>query len=175
MDGLIAASEGKSFSGEDILDLTDKKCRIVEYRELSQYPTLKAAMGKHKAMAVLYETRENYGHWVAVIQTNESLLEVFDSYGLGLDEQLKFINPYFRKVSGQSVPHLSHLIATSGIKLVVTNDSRLQAVAADTNTCGRWVGLRIAMRDYPLENFIALFKKQKQKPDWYVTALTMFI
>ena len=174
MDRYVKFAEGKSFSRDDIKRLCENKARVIEYGELAKYRSIDSAIGPHGALVVLYETRESYGHWCAIMRVDELTLEFFDPYGFPMDRELQMINPYFREVSGQDRPHLSYLVAHSQYDLI-QNGRPLQRFAKDTNTCGRWVGLRIALRRLPLKQFIRLFVKQKFPPDWYVTALTLFV
>ena len=174
MDKLIAGWEGKRFSGEEIVKLCDGKVLIRRVRDLAGARSLKEAMGKHKAMVILYETKDSSGHWCAVFEAAPGLLEFFDPYGIRPDGELEFIDRRFMEESGQG-PHLSRLIEKSKYPVVEYNSTPLQKFSRDMNTCGRWCGLRICFRDIPLKNFIRLFRRQKFPADWYVTALTMFV
>jgi hypothetical protein len=174
MDEQIKRWEGKSFSGEDIHRLCEGKVRVLRYRDLKAARTLSEAMGKHKALILLYETSEGYGHWVAVFEAGPDTIEVFDSYGLMFDDELDFVDPEFRKQSGQ-LPFLTRLLMRSGYPNIIFNQERLQRLKSDVNTCGRWCGLRVCLRHLPLREFIALFRKQRMPADWYVTALTIFV
>ena len=175
MDKLIKASEQKSFSDKDILALTERKCVIRKYGELAKFRTLKQAWGKHKAMVILVETKPGYGHWVSVFSRPGGVIEVFEAYGLKLDEWLKYVPPAFAKESNQDEKHLTRLIINSKVKEVVVNDIRLQRFRGDVSTCGRWAGLRIALRDMTLPLFAELFLNQTFYPDWYATAMTFFV
>lgn len=174
MDAAIRKWEGKSFSGEDIYRLCDRKVRVMKYRDLKEFPTLSAAMGRHGALILLYETRENYGHWCAVFRVDRDTIEYFDPYGMLFDDELDYVDDRFKRLSGQ-LPYLSKLITESSAKNVIYNMEPLQKLKKDMNTCGRWCGLRICMRDVPLQKFISLFKRQKFPADWYATALTLFV
>jgi hypothetical protein len=174
MDAQIVKWERKSFSGEDVYRLCEKKVVVRRYRELAKFPTLSKAMGAYGAMIVLYETREGYGHWCAVFEVDRNTVEFFDPYGLAPDQELNFISPEFAEQSAQ-YPYLSQLLQKSKYRNILYNQKKLQELKSDTNTCGRWCGLRICLRKIPLHKFITLFEKQKFKPDWYVTALTLFV
>lgn len=181
MDKAVKRWERKSFSGEDIFKLCDSKVIIRRYRDLADVKSLKDALGTHKAMVVLYETRPAYGHWCAVLEVSPAttarpaVMEFFDPYGLAPDGQLDFIPKAFRGADpATSSARLSQLIEKSGCA-VIYNNAPLQHFSRGMNTCGRWCGLRIAMRDIPLKKFIKLFERQTFSPDWYCTALTMFV
>jgi hypothetical protein len=174
MDALVKNSESKSFSGEDIFQLCEGKVRIIEYGELAKAKSLKEVLGKHGAAIILYLTRKGYGHWTAIFRVNKNTVEFFDPYGLVPDEELGFISDNFRRESNQDVPHLTALMAASRDKIIY-NQYPLQKLRKSTSTCGRWCGLRIALRKMPLANFVGLFEGQSFEPDWYVSALTLFV
>jgi hypothetical protein len=172
MDRQVKYWEGKSFSGEDVNRLCDGKVRIMTYRDLLKYPTLESAWGAHKALIVLYETRERYGHWVCCFEVKPGLVEYFDPYGMLFDDPLGYIDEDFKESSGV-IPWLTKLVTDYGD--CIYNDIQLQEFKHATNTCGRWVGFRICMRKLPLDQFVRQFEDQTFKPDWYVTAFTMFV
>jgi hypothetical protein len=177
MDALIRRSEGKKFSGEDIARLCENKVVIRRCRDLANMRSIKEAMGKNRAMIILYETKEASGHWCAVFEAAPGIIEFFDPYGIAPDGELDFIEKGYRRASGQG-RHLSRLLESagrSGYNMVVYNNEPLQKLARDMNTCGRWCGLRVSLKRMPLKKFIGLFRKQKFPADWYVTALTLFV
>lgn len=171
IDDLVRHFEARALSGEDLHKLCEGKSHVLRYRELGQFSSLRDALGRHRAMIVLYETRENYGHWVAVLETDRGALEVFDPYGArDVDAELEFIPKAIRPP-----PYLSRLIAQGEFRTVNYNKCDLQKFSHLVNTCGRWCGLRIALRDVPLKRFLELFIGQRMPADWLVTALTMFV
>ena len=90
---------------------------------------------------ILIETKQNSGHWTALMKNN-GLLEWFDSYGLGVDKELNFISNFMRRVLGQSEKQLTKLIDSSPYECVY-NHVQLQTHKSFDNTCGRWVCSRI--------------------------------
>ncbi len=79
-----------------------------------------------------------------------------------------------RRELGQDLPHLTELLYNSPYQ-VIYNKVKLQKFKNETNTCGRWCGLRVALRHLNLKQFCSMFLKQKFDPDYYVTALTLFV
>jgi hypothetical protein len=144
----------------------------MKYRDLTKFKTLNEAWGPHKALILLYETSEGYGHWVAVFEVGKGVTEFFDPYGMLFDSELQWVSEDFKESTGM-IPWLTKLITEHGD--CIYNDIQLQEFLNDTATCGRWAGLRVTMRDMPLEVFVKKFLNQTFKPDWYVTALTMFV
>ena len=177
MDHFVELCEGKSFSDKNLSYLCEGRVNVLEYGDLAHMDDIDQALGEHGAAIILYETRENYGHWCALIRTSPISLEWFDPYGGAPDSELQFVPDYFRHESHQDYPHLTALIANSRYRMCEFNDIRLQQFKRDVNTCGRWCGLRVAMAHdgVSLPEFIDLFTGQKMRPDWYVTAFTLFL
>lgn len=176
MDKEIIKGELKSFSNEDIMRLCEGKVNIYTYPKLAGMVSIDQLLNypiRCGAAIILYMTKKNYGHWVAIFETKPGL-EFFDSYGISPDDELKLINEEFREQSNQDRRYLSRLMLESG-KQVIYNNINLQSKKNDISTCGRWAGLRIALRTISLKNFQNLFINQTFPPDWYVSALTLFV
>ena len=84
MDQVVAVEERRSLSGKDIEVLTRDKANVIGYHELAHMSHLDEALGKHKAVVILYETKINeekhtaFGHWVCLFQIAPDTLEFFD-------------------------------------------------------------------------------------------------
>jgi hypothetical protein len=161
---------GKALSNTDIMDLIKHKANLMTYRKLKKYKTLDQALGKHGALVLLYETQENFGHWVCVFKRGD-LIEHFDSYGMKPDDEIKFIDSYFRKRHNLHIPHLTALLYESPYKISY-NEHKLQKHKEDVNTCGRWVIARLLLRHLPLKQFSKMFKNKSIEPDKLVTFFT---
>ena len=148
MDALIKLITKLPYSGEDILTLCDGKTNILTYKELMNYNNIDEVLSPFGCAVILYETKPNYGHWVCLIKHDDNIISFYDSYGLGVDEQLNFIDE---------------------------NKVRLQKYISDNNTCGRYVGFRIVLKDIKNDYFNYLMKSTKMNPDMLVSYLTAFI
>lgn len=111
----------------------------------------------YNAVVILYESRENFGHWTALIKTFDSedfengklteCLEFFDSYGFKPDEQMKFIkNSKFFNLN------VSKTMLKSKERLTF-NEHKFQKLKKDINTCGRHVITRIMLNFLPLSEY----------------------
>lgn len=160
----------KALSDKDILRLINGKANLLTYQELQNYDNLDDALGKYGALVLLYTTRRNFGHWIAVFKVNKNKIEVFDSYGLIPDDEIKFVDSYFRKMNYQKIPHLTYLLYHSGYN-VIYNEYQLQSQKPGINTCGRWVATRLKYRNIPQKKFAKFFLNYKN-PDKIVTHLT---
>ena len=158
------------------MELVEGKTKIISYSDLSKYSSIEEALDPHGSLIILYETKENFGHWVSLFVVDDCTLEFFDPYAYAIDDELAMVPEYFREESGQDYPHLTQLIKNSAkFSRVIYNQEKLQKLKKDVNTCGRWAGIRTQMRAVPLKVFQKLFLKQKFDPDWYVCALTGFV
>lgn len=157
---VINKMKSKSLSSNDLLKLVNYKANLMTYPELTKFRTIDEALGPHKALIILYETRKNYGHWCCVFRRNNKIIEFFDSYGLLPDDELKFIPEHFRDLNNERLPHLTVLLYKSEAQIEY-NDKQLQQKMKDINTCGRWVGLRLILRELPIDTFNYMFTKYK--------------
>ena len=165
MEKQIINKEKVSLSDGNILHLTENKCNVMPYDELLNYKTLDEALGEYGALCVLYETSQNFGHWVAVIKNND-LIEFFDPLSSKPDREWKFIIAEYRKK-----PYLSHLMRESPYKLSY-NEYKFQKNKRGINTCGRHCAMRIILKDYTLEQYKQIMTNKKYDPDFLVTLFT---
>lgn len=163
----------RALSGSEVLHLAENQANLITYPQLAKMKSIDQALGKYGACIVLYETKKNFGHWCCIIRQSPKLIEFFDSYGLMPDDQLKFIPEHFRQKNNEDFSHLTYLLWKSKCTVEYNHD-RLQKKLRDTNTCGRWCGLRILLRDMPLEEFVDKFKRYKN-PDKLVTLITSLV
>tara|TARA_R110002072_G_scaffold192549_2_gene349593 strand:+ start:18268 stop:18789 length:522 start_codon:yes stop_codon:yes gene_type:complete len=165
MDRYIQTQENLDLSGKDIQRITNDAVKITPYHELRSNMNIDELFGDKPCAMLLYETKENFGHWVAMIKQN-GFLEFFDSYGLKVDEELNYAK-YDTNAT------LTQILQQSKVRIVY-NDVKLQVFKEDVNTCGRWTAFRIVMRDTPLKQFQQLFKGVKHyNGDFFITALTL--
>lgn len=168
METQIAVIEKVDLTGEDLVKICEGKVEVVAYHTLKKYNSIEQLLSKHGAVILLYETKENYGHYTALHYDNTGNLEFFDSYGIPPDGELK----YAEYNLDEGVPYLTRLLKKYD-KPINYNKVRLQRFIKDVNTCGRWTSCRIRMNQIPLTQFQQLFKKtSKFDGDWYVSALT---
>lgn len=179
MDRIIrsAIGEGQPFSGEQVGRL-GSPCKVYRSRDLGRFHTLKDAWGPSKALAVLYETGLNYGHWCCIWRSGPHSVNFFDSYALQPDTELKSVGWSFRRSETgrlQARKDVSRLLqqAQDTGDTIIYNNAALQGPR--TNSCGRFCGLRLALRHLSDEEFAGLFLGQKYSPDELVTMLTMFV
>ena len=173
-DNFVKEQEEKPLSGEEVLKICDNKANLLTNRDLLKNNNIDDALGKYGALILLYESKPGFGHWVTVFRRDKNTLEFFDAIAKpGIpDSELKFISKDFKYKSGQTHPHLLKLMADTGNKIIY-NDTKLQRMHNDINTCGRWVGMRLKLRSWSIEKFAEFFKSFKYPPDFIITILTI--
>lgn len=144
--------------GEDI---------IIKYSELRNYKSLDELLpNQFDFKIILLETNRNQGHWVCIIRMY-STIELFNSYGIPIDSEWKFIPDSVERLLKQNIRYLSNLIKKNNKFKIVSNKYKFQSKdpSVATATCGRWVILRIelAKMGYKLEDFINMIDKQVEK------------
>lgn len=164
MDNFIKKQKKELFSESDIRKVLPD-VSIFTYEELKEMSINDLA----PECIILYQDTKNSGHWTCLNIDDNKCINFFDSYGYAPDEELDFSR--YNKLYNDR--YLSRIIINSGLP-IKWNDRRLQ-IMGDSNTCGRFVCLRLLMKEIPLKIFVDMFLNQQHRPDYYATALTMFI
>ena len=172
MDKIIDKAEQRDLTGDDLKNICRGKVEIIPYHTLNEYESIEQLLSKFGAVILLYELKENFGHYVALFYNKDNDLEFFDSYGMKPDEELKYAT--YNLDNG--VPYLTKLLDKRGKKVVV-NTRKFQAFKHEVNTCGRWTSIRILFKEqYSLADFTKLFSSFKYySGDFWVSALTFLI
>lgn len=163
----------KPLSGDDVMKIAGNKSKVLTYPQLSKYQTIDEVLGKDGTAIILYQTSNNYGHWVGLLKRGNRI-EIFDPIGVKPDDELKFINKHYRKVSNQHHPHLSYLLYNSPYAIEYNHD-KLQKDDKNVSTCGRHVGLRIRSKNIPLTKYVKSIKESGMDTDYLVTGITSII
>ena len=172
MDKIIDEAEKRDLTGEQLKEICRGQVEIVPYHTLNEYKSIEELLSKFGAIILLYETRENFGHYTALFYNMENDVEFFDSYGFKPDEELKFAT--YNLENG--IPYLTNLLKKYE-KKIVFNEYKFQAFKHEINTCGRWTSIRVRMRKYySLKEFTKLFREVRHySGDFWVSALTLMI
>lgn len=163
-----------ALSDEDITGLLDGKATVMRYGDLQHFDSVDALLKPHGRVFILYESKPGYGHWTVLHRLGPRDVELFDSYGLPIDDELKFIPQKYRKHSAQARAHLSQLLGHSPYR-VHYNNHHLQAVKKGINTCGRWCVARCVNNDMDIDTFYEKImercRTEGMKPDEVVCDL----
>jgi hypothetical protein len=179
MAHLVRAQYGVSLSSKDLKALLDGRVRIYRYAQLRHFSHINQVLSPYGCAIVLYQSKPNYGHWVALscvaCPNGKRVLEHFDPLGFEIDGELKNLPPEAVPVhlDRDGVPLLTALVLRSGYDAVVFNKTALQSPDEGINTCGRHCAVRLMYKDLSLPDYIAMFRRMRINPDFFVTALTM--
>lgn len=161
--GMLEQHKAIPLSNFDIEKLVDGKANIVLYRDIHKADRIEEIFQGHNACVILYESSPRSGHWVCLTirhrqgKTKPSL-EFFDPYGGFPDTQLQFIPMEFRKESFQDVPYLTTLLYDADDRFALSyNEFQFQELKKGVSDCGRWVGVRILLKELTLKQFKDLF------------------
>lgn len=171
MDKMITAIYKDDLTGTDVDYLTKGKANLLLYKDLLNYQSIFDAFGKFKGIILLFPTTsDNFGHWVAILQTpSTKTITHFDSYALSWTQELGYSSNQYvkRNILGE----MYNQAQQQGWK-VTYNKYRFQEMANSINTCGRHACLRVRFDYLNSDEYAKLFLKQKETADWLVTALT---
>ena len=117
--------KSKALSNDEIYKILNNKVKILTYPELSKFKNIDQLLSPYGCAIILYQTKKNFGHWVAIIKQGKNIIEHFDSYGIRPDNELKFTKANLRRELGQDYPHLTYLLYHSPYQLSF-NQYRLQ-------------------------------------------------
>jgi len=144
--------------------------KLYTYPEFAQLvkngSSLESILGQGKTAILLYEVQPGQGHWTALFERPNNVVECFDSLGYIPDDELHFIPKSYRTISNQDHSWLLRLLYHSN-KSIEYNDRQLQKDEPGIATCGRHCIFRIAFRELPLERFYKLF--DGINPDTFVS------
>jgi hypothetical protein len=167
-----------SITNEQIEKVFGNDVLVTNYKDLNKIHSLDHFFKTKKALIVLYEYENGYGHWVLIIKSvnkkGKPVLEFFDSYGTMPDRHLTSFSKSIRNQYGMRYPKLSELLLKSTYPIEY-NNHRLQKHDPKISTCGRWCVIRALFRDEHIDTFAKRFKNKKIKPDKLIVLSTPFL
>lgn len=163
--------ESVALSAEDLRGMLGAKAqtvRVMLYDDLVSFRSLDELLTGFDAAIILLQIQTPnsppVGHWIAMLDM-ETYVEHFDSYGIGIDEELAVTH---------EKAYLRDMMEETRRPLVQTK-ARLQARREDVNTCGRWCVARVLMHSADTDDFSRFFKSFGNQPDAMVSIATMFL
>lgn len=145
-----------STSNSELQEKLGRPINVIKYNELKNYSSIDDLLKPYGECIILYETHVNNGHWVCVFKRGNKI-SFFDSLGLKPDDQFHSISIKFRKDNGIRKPYLTYLLTDTPYE-VEYNPYKLQVMDEFIATCGRWVVLRLKLKDLSPSEFANLFK-----------------
>lgn len=165
---LLEQYKDVALSDTDVMKIIDGKANMIRYPEMHKIDSIEQLLSPYGACVILYETKPHFGHWCCITvrdphtegysRKGKLILEFWDSYGKPIDSQLSNIPRDYAKSSNQDLPYLSYLLLKESCPYKLSyNQYPFQKLLPGVSTCGRWVSLRILLKDAPLELFKDLF------------------
>jgi len=174
LEQIVKEAEDIYLSGEDVIRLTENRCRIIKYSDLMFVNSIDEILDVDGSVIILYQKEENKGHFCLLTNRyKQGSLYFFDPYGYDIDEEIAMSDFQIRNMGGELVPHLSHLIEKSEYNLIV-NKLKYQQFKEHVNTCGRHCVVRlnyIHLSDSEYNTFIN--KNSHYNPDFWVSVMTV--
>lgn len=139
----VSTEEANEFKGIPISDAVIKEyipdATILVNSDLVRYPSIDSLLPSDNCVFILYQHKENNGHWV-LLSKYDNTIEYFDSYGGYIDKPLTWVSAEKRAELGEE-PYLSRMLKDCKYD-VIYNDYDFQDESSTIATCGRWCVLR---------------------------------
>jgi hypothetical protein len=127
---------------------------ILAYPDLAG-KTIDDVFGPCEVCVLLFLTdpkNKNEGHWVGLMKHGSGMIEHFDSYGLGPDREMSWLDRSALASLKESRP-LLHDLLRSFPGRVIHNTTKLQRDVSGISTCGRHVACRLLHKDIPIRKY----------------------
>ena len=137
---------------------------IQKYADLLNFNNIDDVFGDYNFVIILIESKLNSGHWTCMLRYDNTI-EIFDSYGGSIDNELKYISKNMKNMLGEKENVLTDLLKKSGYKVVI-NKYKFQKEDNSIDSCGKWCLLRILMfmcANMQLKEFTSFVKNNAKK------------
>lgn len=149
-----------ALSGQEIKKKVGYDINVIKYSQLNNCKNIEQCL-INGVCVILYETEPNRGHWTVLLKTvddfGNTVLEMFDPYGMDLEAEKRFINKGFMQQNNMDHNILAKLLYECKYPSSY-NQYHFQKMKDNVATCGRWVIARIKNKNMPLNDFHAKFK-----------------
>jgi hypothetical protein len=154
-------------SSKDLYKALQKQVKIINWKKIKTYKDLDELLEPFDSTIILYEfpDRKNFGHWTCIFRDLNGVIEHFDSYGYEPDEELEILDKYCKER-----PHLVKLMYYSPYKLRYSHH-KLQTHGS---TCGRWVLMRLLLKNMDEDSFAKLFPGKNKDKQVYEATKKLF-
>ena len=146
---------------------------IFMYPELGQCARIEDCLDELGRCVVLFLTSSKQaGHWQGLLgDVQEQHLEVFDSFGTPIDGDFQWLSREQQQQLGETRKEMSRLVAEARSRGWHVTHNAVQLQRYNTDTCGRFVALRMLLSHLSLCEFQTLLLDSGD-PDAYVTRVT---
>lgn len=159
----------KSLNGNEVTQIVGYPIKIIKYSDIKKHKNIDDLMDGYNLL-ILFETENNKGHWCALKKCNNTLY-FFDSYGIVPDDELEYTPKQFRIKNNMDKFYLTKLFYDSDYNIDY-NNYQLQKFDDNVNTCGRYCGLFLKLKNISNEDFVKCFKKSGRNYDKMIVDIT---
>lgn len=155
-------------SGAEMLHY-NPDARLYKYPDLYGYNSIDDVFGHLNKIVLLYLTDSLHsGHWIGLFRKGNEIT-FFDSYGYDIDDEEQFVkDPEIKYESGECYKYLLYLLENSNYKI---NHNKYRLQAKNTQTCGRFVSLRLLNTNLNDDEFVRKYFSENVLPDLIVSKL----
>lgn len=157
-------------SGEEMLEY-NPDARLLKYTQLYDFRTIDEAFSHFNKIILLYLIDSaSSGHWTCLMRYPEqNRIEFFDSYGLGIDDEEKYVPRKLAHTFKEDYKKLSELLNKSQYKITY---SKYKLQGSKSETCGRFVSLRLLEKKLTDDQFYnKYFRNINITPDEVVSKI----
>lgn len=151
-----------SLSDNDINTYFNHKVKVLSYKDIYNYNSIDSLLHPYNFVIILYEMTPGNGHWCLFFKRNNKVCEFFDPYGIKIDDQIKWVDDFYKFQLGENYRYLSSLILYSKYNLEY-NPYQFQKYSKNINTCGRWCILRYLFKKLSIDKFHKMIKSLSKK------------
>jgi len=131
----------KMIASNEFCKMLGKGVKVIKYSELENHSDINQVIPEPKGYRIiLIETKQNTGHYVCLLKYNDKSYVYFDSYGMVVGQEFSFIPQQMQQILDENVHVLNFLLnkLKSDGGNYICNRMKLQKMAPNINTCGRW-------------------------------------
>ena len=152
----------------DVLAAHGLRTHVVEFADIPRYRTPTDLLAGDEAVVIYVRTGPSFGHWTTLFRRGAEL-EVFDSAGAAIDQDLLFLPPAERVALHETQPFLLEMLEdpARNTEQVEVNGMRYQRLTDAVNTCGRHVIVRLLHRNLSSEQYDAFMRGAKRRGETY--------
>ena len=146
-------------SGEEMLEY-NPDAELLTYLDIANADDIDELFNHNNKIILLYimEKLENGGlggHWTCLYRDrHNNHIHFFDSYGLDIDAEEKYVPLSNKNLFKENYKYLTELLDNSNYNIL---HSKYKLQGKNTQTCGRFVSLRLLNKDLDDDEFFNIF------------------
>jgi len=132
----------KMIASDQFCKMLGSGVKVIKYSELEKFTDINQVIPEPSGYRIiLIETKPSTGHYVCLLKYNDKYFEYMDSYGMVVGQEFSFIPQQMQQILDEKVHVLNILLNNlkSDGGNYICNRMKLQKMAPNVNTCGRWV------------------------------------